>query len=77
MNEFDLIKQSFTDCLTKQQIREFVLMIKEIENKAERIYPAIVSTTFYRFIQFVIVKNLIDYSKQVILKKFSIIFQFK
>jgi hypothetical protein len=68
MNEFDLIKQSFMDCLNKQQIKEFVLMIKEIENKTERVYPEIISTTFYRFIQFLLVKNLIDYSKQVILK---------
>lgn len=70
INEFDLIKQSFIDCLNKQQIKEFVLMIKEIENKTERVYPEIISTTYYRFIQFLLVKNLIDYSKQVILKFF-------
>ena len=71
INEFDLIKQSFIDCLNKQQIKEFVLMIKEIENmKTERVYPEIISTTYYRFIQFLLVKNLIDYPKQVILNFF-------
>ena len=39
-------------------------MINEIENKIEQ-FPEVFSVALYRFIEFLLVKNLIDYSKQV------------
>lgn len=63
-NESDLFRQSLSDSLTKQQIKEFCFMINEIENKIEQ-FPEVFSVALYRFIEFLLVKNLIDYSKQV------------
>jgi hypothetical protein len=60
------LKETLTDCLNQpEQIKEFVYMINETETKMEKTFVESFAMLFYRFIECLIVRKLIDCSKQV------------
>lgn len=65
-SNFELFKHAFVDSLSKQQIKEFCYMINEVETRHEGalVFPECFSSALYRLIQFLLVRNLVDTSKQ-------------
>jgi len=67
------LKETLTDCLNQpEQIKEFVYMINETETKMEKTFVESFAMLFYRFIECLIVRKLIDCSKQVGFSHFKI-----
>jgi hypothetical protein len=67
------LKETLTDCLNQpEQIKEFVYMINETETKMEKTFVESFAMLFYRFIECLIVRKLIDCSKQVGFSQFKI-----
>lgn len=66
-----LFGKAFAQFLTKTHVLELCNIVKDVETKTETVYlTEKFVTSFYRFVEFLIVRNLLDFDKQELFVSF-------
>jgi hypothetical protein len=66
----DNIGQALSESFTSEQVKQLCLIIHELEKKFENFFSEKFILSFYRFVEFLVVKNVLDVDKQDLLGDF-------